>query len=384
MDFTESDLHVDLREAVAKLAATFGHDYYAEMSRVDGRATELWQALADHGYLSVNLPETYGGGGQGIGELAVVCEEVAAQGCPLLLILVSCAISGELIARFGTEDQQRAWLPRLVAGEKVVFAITEPDAGSNSHDISTTARRDGEDWLLNGTKHYISGVDEAAAVLVVARTGSHDVTGRAQLSLFVVDTDAAGLDKTVIPVEIRAPEKQFTLFFDDVALGPDRLVGTEGDGLRQVFRGLNPERIMGAALSNGLGRYALDKAGAYARERSVWGVPIGTHQGVAHPLAQAKVDLELARLMTTKAAWLHDAGAEGAGEAANMAKLAAADAALAALDAAIQTHGGNGMASEYGLADLWGMARMLRIAPVSREMVLNYVAQHCLGLPRSY
>jgi alkylation response protein AidB-like acyl-CoA dehydrogenase len=384
VDFTESDLHVELREAVGKLASTFGHGYYQELVRSDGRATELWQAMADHGYLTVNLPEAHGGGGMGIAELAVVCEELAAQGCPLLLMLVSCAISGELIARFGTEDQQRAWLPRLVAGEKVVFAITEPDAGSNSHNISTTARRDGEGWLLSGTKYYISGVDEASAILVVARTGAHEVTGRGQLSLFIVDTDAAGLDRSVIPVEVRAPEKQFTLYFNDVAVGPDRLLGTEGDGLRQVFQGLNPERIMGAALGNGLGRYALDKASEYATQRTVWGAPIGTHQGVSHPLAEAKVDVELARLMTSKAAWLHDAGAEGAGEAANMAKLAAADAAMAALDAAIQAHGGNGMASEYGLADLWGMARLLRIAPVSREMVLNYVAQHSLGLPRSY
>jgi alkylation response protein AidB-like acyl-CoA dehydrogenase len=384
MDFTEGDLHVELRMSVAKLTAQWGHGYYADLARNDGRPTELWQALTDHGYLTVNLPEAYGGGGGGIFELAVVGEEVAAQGCPLLLTLVSCAISGELISRFGTDEQKEVWLPRLVAGEKVVFAITEPDAGSNSHRVSTTARRQGDGWRLQGTKYYISGVDEAAAVLVVARTGVEEATGRARLSLFIVDADAPGLQRTVIPVEIRAPEKQYTLFFDDVALGSDRLLGTEGDGLRQVFRGLNPERIMGAAMGNGMGRYALDKAAEYARARSVWGVPIGAHQGVAHPLAEAKISVELARLMTAKAAWLHDRDMEGAGEAANMAKLAAADACLQALDQAIQVHGGNGLASEYGLADLWGMARLLKIAPVSREMILNYVAQHSLGLPRSY
>jgi alkylation response protein AidB-like acyl-CoA dehydrogenase len=168
------------------------------------------------------------------------------------------------------------------------------------------------------------------------------------------------------------------------------MIGDEGDGLRQVFVGLNPERILGAALCNGIGRYALEKAAAYAKEREVWGVPIGTHQGVAHPLAVAKVELELARLMTQKAAWLHDHGSDDdrdrklAGEAANMAKYAAAEAGLHALDAAIQTHGGNGMATEYGLADLWGMVRLLRIAPVSREMILNFVAQQSLGLPKSY
>jgi alkylation response protein AidB-like acyl-CoA dehydrogenase len=299
-------------------------------------------------------------------------------------MLVSCAISGELIARFGSDAQRQEWLPRLVAGEKMVFAITEPDAGSNSHRIATSATRDGDVWRLRGTKFYISGVDEAAAVLVVARTGTDQDTGRAQLSLFMVDTDAPGLNRQVIPMEIRSPEKQFTLYFDNLQVPAERLLGTEGEGLRQVFFGLNPERIMGAALCNGLGRYALDKAADYARQRSVWGTPIGAHQGVAHPLAEAKIALELARLMAAKAAWLHDHDQPGAGEASNMAKFAAADAAGAALDRAIQTHGGNGLSTEFGLADLWGMVRLLRIAPVSREMILNYVAQHSLGLARSY
>ncbi|MDE3087394.1 MAG: acyl-CoA dehydrogenase, partial [Acidobacteriota bacterium] len=256
-------------------------------------------------------------------------------------------------------------------------------AGSNSHNISTVARRDGDVYRLRGTKYYISGVDEAQSVLVVVRTGTDEDTGRARLSLLVVDTDTPGFERTVIPVEIVAPEKQFTVFFDDVEVPADNLLGTEGDGLRQVFLGLNPERIMSAAFANGIGRYALDKAADYARQRSVWGTPIGRHQGIAHPLAKSKVEVELARLMTQKAAWAYDAGLD-AGEAANMAKYAAGEAALAALDQAIQTHGGNGMASEYGLADMWGAARLIRTAPVSREMILNFVAQHSLGLPKSY
>jgi alkylation response protein AidB-like acyl-CoA dehydrogenase len=189
-------------------------------------------------------------------------------------------------------------------------------------------------------------------------------------------------------MEIRAPEKQYTLFFDDVVVPADRLLGDEHEGLRQVFVGLNPERIMSASICTGIGRYALDRASEYANERDVWGVPIGRHQGIAHPLATAKIEVELARLMTAKAAWMHDRSTEltsgTAGEAANMAKYAAAEAGLHALDAAIQTHGGNGLASEYGLADLWGTVRLLRIAPVSREMVLNFVAQQSLGLPKSY
>lgn len=265
----------------------------------------------------------------------------------------------------------------------MAFAITEPNAGSNSHEIATVAEKDGSGYRLSGTKYYISGFDESDHVLVVARTGTDPDRGRAQLSLFVVDTQSKGLSAGLIPVEIEAPEKQFTLYFDRVPVDASCLIGEAGEGLKQVFSGLQPERILGASISNGIGRYALQKASTYARDRSVWGKPIATHQGIAHPLAKAKIELELARLMTLKAAWLYDQGMDAA-EAANMAKYAAAEAGLAALDAAIQTHGGNGLATEYGLAGLWGMARLLRIAPISREMILNYVATHALDLPKSY
>jgi len=384
MDFRETDEQLMLREAVSGIAAKYGHDYFAERARSGRRTDELWDELAAGGYLGVNVPEAYGGGGMGISELAIVLEELAANGCPLLLLVVSPAICATIIAAYGSEAQKQRWLPRFGSGAlKMAFAITEPDAGSNSHQISTVATRDGDGYRLNGTKYYISCVDEADAMVVVARTGVNELTGRGELSLFIVDAEADGLTRQVIPVEIVSTELQFTLFFDDVHLSPDRLLGGEGGGLAPLFAGLNPERILSAALLNGAARYALEKAAAYANEREVWGVPIGTHQGIAHPLAKAKVDVELARLMTTKAAWLYDAGLD-AGEASNMAKFAAADAALAALDQAMQTHGGNGMATEYGLATMWGMVRLLRIAPVSREMILNFVAQHSLGLPRSY
>jgi alkylation response protein AidB-like acyl-CoA dehydrogenase len=384
MDFAEDDDRRLLRESVAGIAAKFGHEYFVERSRAGEKTTALWQALAGHGFVGVNIPAEYGGGGMGIAELAAVGEETAAAGSPLLMFLVSPAICGSIIAKFGTTEQRERWLPGLGSGEaKMAFAITEPDAGSNSHRINTVATRQRDGYKLRGSKYYISGVDEAPHMLVVARTGTDARTTRAELSLFVVDTDAAGLQREIIPVEICAPEKQFTLFFDDVEVGPDRLIGSEGGGLAPLFAGLNPERILSAALLNGIARYALGKASAYANERSVWGVPIGAHQGLAHPLAKAAIDVELARLMTEKAAWLYDHGLD-AGEASNMAKLAAADAAMAALDQAIQVHGGNGMATEYGLATLWGITRLLRIAPVSREMILNFVSQHTLGLPRSY
>jgi alkylation response protein AidB-like acyl-CoA dehydrogenase len=384
VDFAETDEHAALRAAVAAITRPFGGTYFAEHAERREPTSELWQALAKPGFIGVNIPERFGGGGGGLAELAVVCEETAAQGCPLLLLLVSSAISAEILTRYGTDEQQQTWLPPMASGDsKVVFAITEPDAGSNTHKLATTGTRDGDEWLLNGTKYYSSGVDEAAAVMVVARTGTDEATGHARLSLFLVPTGAPGLDRQPLPVATPLPERQFTLFFDDVRVGADALIGQEGDGFTQVFHGLNPERITGAALAVGVGRYALEKAAAYARTRSVWGPPIGTHQGVSHPLAKAKIEVELAALMTAKAAWQHDHGVP-AGEAANMAKYAAAEAALAAVDAAIQTHGGNGLSTEYGLVPLWGMARLLRIAPVNREMILNYVAQHSLRLPRSY
>jgi alkylation response protein AidB-like acyl-CoA dehydrogenase len=392
VDFDESAEHRDLRAAVASIASGFGPQYYAQHAAGRTPCDELWTKLGEAGFIGVNIPAEYGGGGGGLTELALVCEELGAQGTPLLLLVVSAAISAEVITRFGTDEQRATWLPGLAAGTtKVVFAITEPDAGSNTHRLSTTATQDGDEWVLRGTKYYISGVDEADAVLVVARTTAASSSGvpaggadaGTSLSLFLVPTDSPGLERHVLPVDLLLPEKQFTLHFDDVRVGPEALIGQAGEGFRQVFHGLNPERITGAAQCVGIARYVLAAAARYARERQVWDAPIGTHQGVAHPLARAKIDTELAALMIRKACWQHDHG-EPAGEAANMAKYAAAEAAIAAADAAMQTHGGNGFATEYGLLPYWASARLLRVAPVNREMILNYVAQHSLGLPRSY
>jgi alkylation response protein AidB-like acyl-CoA dehydrogenase len=373
-----------IRESVAGIASAFGHRYFVDCARRGERSDELWDAIAEQGFAGVNIPAEYEGGGGGIAELAIVLEELSAQGCPLIMLIVSPAICGSILAAHGDEDQRSTWLPRLASGRtKMAFAITEPDAGSNSHRIATSAERTTDGWRLRGSKTYISGVDEAQAILTVARTGHDEKTGRGLLSLFIVPTETLGLQAAAIPTEIVSPERQFTLFFDNVEVGADALIGQADKGLAQVFAGLNPERVMIAALANGIGRYALDRARQYALERRVWNVPIGAHQGLAHPLAEAYVQVELARLATNRAAELIDAG-EDAGEAANIAKLAAADAALRALDQAIQIHGGNGLASEYGLADMWFLARLTRSAPVSREMILNYVAQHSLGLPRSY
>jgi alkylation response protein AidB-like acyl-CoA dehydrogenase len=384
MEFQESPEHQLLRESVAQLAARYGHGYFVDKARSGGKTDELWAEAGKAGFLGVAIPTEYGGGGAGITELAITCEEFAASGCGLLLIVVSPAICATVIARYGTAEQKARWLPGMADGSlKMSFAITEPDAGSNSHRISTTARRDGSDWLLTGRKAYISGVDETSAVLVVGRTEDAR-TGALRPALFVVPTDAAGFDARPIDMQITSPERQFALFLDDVRLPADALIGESPDAvLAALFAGLNPERITVAAYANGIARYALAKAAGYANERRVWDTPIGAHQGIAHPLAKATISVELARLMTQKAAWLYDTGRD-AGEAANMAKYAAAEAAIEAVDAAIQAHGGNGMTTEYGLATLLGVVRAIRMAPVSREMILNFVAQHSLGLPKSY
>ena len=373
-----------LREAVSGICSDFGPKYTRQCVEDGVPPLELWEALASRGYLGVNIPEEYGGGGLGMGSLSAVGEEISAAGCALLLIVVSPAIAGSIIARHATPEQKERWLRGIGAGTtKLAFAITEPDAGTNSHNLSTSLQRDGDKFKLNGQKTYISGVEEADAVLVVAR-GRNDDGSLGLPSLAIVDVDGPGFTRDMIPMPPMGPDKQWTLFFDDVEIEEERLIGGYNGGLGPVFDGLNPERIMGASMATGIGRHAIGRGADYARERQVWGAPIGTHQGISHPLAQAKIELELARLMTQKAAALYDAGAKGAGEASNMAKYAAAEAAIACVDQAIQTHGGNGFALEYGLSQLWWGARVARTAPVSREMVLNYVAEHSLGLPKSY
>lgn len=385
LDLVPSQEEQMLRGTVYEIAAGFGPKYFKRVTAEDKPPTELWDALAEKGYLGVNIPEEYGGGGLGLYDLAAVGEEVARAGCPLLLIVVSPAIVGSILARHGSDEQKERWLRPIGTGEgKIAFAITEPDAGSNSHQISTVATKVDGGWRLNGQKYYISGMEDASAVLVVARTARDEKTGKGKLSLFIVDTDAPGLTKQHIPTAIDAPEKQWTLFFDDVEVEESRLIGDEHRGLQVVFDGLNPERIAAAVMCTGVARYAMDKASRYANERKVWGGrPIGSHQGLSHPLAERKIELEAARLMTRQAAALYDAGVP-AGEASNMAKFLSAEASIRCLDQAVQIHGGNGVALEYDLSNYYWLTRLLRTAPVSREMILNFVAEHSLGLPRSY
>ena len=258
----------ELRQSVHGIVAEFGNEYFTRCSETLEHPTELWNALAAGGFVGVNLPEEYGGGGMGLSALNVVAEEAAAAGCPQIMLMISPGIVGSLLARHATHEQKQQWLAPMAAGTtKIAFAITEPDAGSNSHQLATTAHRDGDKYFISGQKTYITAADQADALLVVTRTGT-DAQGRAQLSLFLVDRDTPGIEMHRIPMTFEITDKSFTVFFDDVAVPADRLVGGEGNGLRVAFDGMNPERVIIAAICNGVSRYALDKAVRYACERA--------------------------------------------------------------------------------------------------------------------
>jgi alkylation response protein AidB-like acyl-CoA dehydrogenase len=376
-----------LREAVGGVARAFGPAYYQDEVDRGGGCAELWRQLGAHGYLGVHLPEEFGGGGLGLRELAIVVEETAMVGCPLVAMLFSPGVGGTILARSASEAQKRRWLPAIASGtERLSFAITEPDAGSNAHRIATRASRRGDAYVLRGQKVFITGLEHADWVMVVARTGDEGADRRGRLSVFVVDASSPGLSRGKIRTVMNLPEGSWQLFLDDVEVPCANRIGGEGDGLAVAFTGMNTERILTSSICTGVGRYALARAVGYVRERRVWDVPIGAHQAIAHPLALAHIHLRAALAVTEQACRSADDGGGGAvvGELANEAKYLGAAAGLEALDAAIAAHGGNGVTYEYRLAPYYFLVRMLNMGPVSKEMILNFIAEHSLALPRSY
>ncbi|BBY25729.1 acyl-CoA dehydrogenase family protein [Mycobacterium stomatepiae] len=373
-----------IRDAVGGIAGSYGPAYYQQQVDDGANCAELWEALGDKGYLGVHLPEKYGGGGLGRRELAIVVQETALAGCPLQAMLFSAGVTGTILSRSATEEQKARWLPGVARGEtRLAFAITEPDSGANAHRISTVASRRGEHYVINGQKVFITGMESAQWVMVVARTGVDERSGRGRLSVFMVEADTPGLSWTPIRTVMNQPDKSHQVFFDSVQVPVENLIGLENNGLAVAFTGLNTERILTSSICTGIGHYALRKAVAYANQRQVWDQPIGAHQAIAHPLAAAHIHLQAAQLVANRACELYDSGAE-VGELANMAKYLGAAAGLEALDAAVSAHGGNGVTYEYQLAPYFWLMRMLNMGPVSKEMILNFVAEHSLGLPRSY
>lgn len=377
----EQQERMELRQVVRAIARDFGHSYYVECAEAGEFPQALWEELAAAGMPGINVAEVWGGGDGSLVDLAILAEELAAQGCPLLTLVVSNGVCVPILQAHGSIQQCERWLPSIATGQsRMAFAITEGDAGTNTHAIRTRAIPSGNGWKLVGEKQYISALDDSEHVMVVCRTSDD----RSQaLSVFVVPTDRAGISFSPIKTHVIAAERQSILTFDEVCVDETELIGDAGAGFSILFDGLNPERIMSAATCLGLARYALDKAVAYANTRSVWGAPIGSHQAVSHPLASCYAEIQGGLQVLYGAAAAsgpHDLN----GTRASVAKLLAARTVDHALDAAIQVHGGNGLSAEYGLADLWGVARLYRIAPVSDEMTLNHLASHALGLPRSY
>jgi len=396
LDFTLSDEHKLVQTSVGQMLDKF-EPRKAEFRQMakngEGFPEELWQEYAQAGLTGALVPEEYGGNNMGLLALMLGFETICTRGFSPGLLL-TLAMDTSCIVKNGNEEQKQSYLPGIANGsKKFCFAVTEPNAGTNTFQIETHARRDGDTYVISGQKTFISGADVTDHMLLVARTTTFDELkeqgkGKSHgLSLFIVDSGSPGIEMTPISIPLSDELNQFQIFFDDLRVPAENLLGEEDNGVMAMFNSLNPERILAAAICTGMAQSALDKAVAYANERRVFkDTPIGAYQSIAHPLAEVKIDLDAARLMTQRAAWAYDSGMNPleVGSYANMAKFLAADLALKAVDHAIETHGGLGFAEETGLINQWSGARLFKTAPVSREMILNYVSEWDLGLPKSY
>lgn len=382
---TDDDLEL-VREGVAAVCARFDDAYWSRLDAEHRFPWELYDALAEGGWVGLAIPEPYGGGGRGIAEAAMMLRTIAASGAAMNgCSAVHLTVFGlNPVARFGNDRLKEAFLPRAARGElHVAFGVTEPDAGTDTAKIRTRATRDGDGWRIRGRKVWTTKALESEVVLLLARTDPDPASGLKGLSLFLADLDPAHVTITPIPKVGRNAVASCEVVYDDLPVEGWRLVGKEGDGFRLLLHGLNPERILLAGEAIGIGEAALRRAVGYAKERVVFDRPIGANQAISHPLATAHAQLRAAWLATLDAARIYDAGGD-AGEAASIAKYLAAEAGWLAADRAVQTLGGMGYAVEYHVERYWREARLMRLAPVSQEMALNHLAQHALGLPRGY
>ncbi|MFC4002875.1 acyl-CoA dehydrogenase family protein [Prauserella oleivorans] len=388
MDFELTDDQKQLRAAARELAAEFSDDYWAERDQLGEFPWEFYRAFADAGWLGIAIPETYGGGGLGLLEASLLVEEIAASGAGMNgCSTMHLTIFGlNTIVKHGSAELRQEVLPPAADGSlHVCFGVTEPDAGTDTTRISTFARRDGQDYVINGRKVWITKAGDSQKMVLIARTTPRAEVAKPTdgMTLFLVDIDSDAVHLRPIPKLGRNAVASYEVFIDDLRVPASARIGEEGKGFTYLLDGLNPERILLAHEALGIGRAALRRATRYANERVVFDRPIGRNQGVAFPLAEAATRLDAAELMARNAAWRYDNGLP-CGREANMAKFLCADAGFIAADQAIQTHGGMGYAREYHVERYFRESRILRLAPVSQEMVLNYVSQHVLGLPKSY
>ena len=387
MDFDLTQEQQMIYEYGHSLAKKYDRKYWMACAEKREFPTAMYQQVAADGFLGLMVSEKYGGSGLGMMEAALFSEGLAEAGIPMLSLIVGATMSMSPIDKFGTEEQKQRYLPDCCKGKiRFCFAITEPNAGTNTMLATTQAREQGGKFYLNGQKTFITDAEGSDFGLVVTRTTPHDKVKKKTdgFTLFIVNMNDPRITKQYIPVSVTIPEKQWQLFFDNVELRPEDALGEIGRGFDILFDSLNPERILAAGIGVGLGRYALKRAVEYCNERRLFNdVPIGAYQGLQHPLAASKTEIEMASLMTRKAAWAYDKGLPS-GEYANMAKYYAAEAGCRAVDNAIQCFGGNGFTKEYGIFDIYPLMRLMRTAPINREMILNYIGEHVMGLPRSY
>ncbi|WP_218021153.1 acyl-CoA dehydrogenase family protein [Nocardia mikamii] len=388
MTFEPTEDQQLIRSAVAELCRTFDDRYWMRKDQDHEFPTEFYQAIAAGGWLGITIPEEYGGHGLGLTEATILAEEVARSGGGMnAATAIHLSIFGmQPVVKYGSEELKRRTLPRVATGDlHVCFGVTEPGAGLDTSRITTFARRDGDHYIVNGRKVWISKALESEKILLLTRTTGYDQVTRKTdgMTLFLTDIDRAHIDIRPITKMGRNAVSSNEVFIDDLRIPVEDRVGEEGEGFRYLLDGLNPERMLIAAEALGIGRVALDRAVKYAGERVVFDRPIGMNQGIQFPLADSLAHLDAAELVLRKATWLYDHG-KPCGREANTAKYLCADAGFTAADRAMQTHGGMGYAEEYHVARYFREARVMRIAPVSQEMILNYLGSHTLGLPRSY
>ena len=381
------DSHAEIRVEVAKLCARFPGEYWRKLDQVRGYPTEFVHALTEAGYLAALIPEEYGGAGLPLSAAAAILETIHAEGCNGAACHAQMYIMGTIL-RHGSPTQKTAYLPKIATGELRLqaFGVTEPTSGTDTTSLRTFARKDGDKYIVNGQKVWTSRAEHSDLMLLLARTTPRDqAKSRTHgLSTFIVDMRAAlGHGLTIRPIRTMMNHNSCELFFDNMEVPAENLVGDEGSGFRYILDGMNAERLLIAAESIGDAKWFIRKATDYAKERKVFGRPIGQNQGIAFPIARAYAQMRAAELMVREGCQKFEAGLTP-GEEANTAKLLSADASWAAAEACIQTHGGFGFAEEYDVERKFRETRLYQVAPISTNLILSYLAEHVLGLPRSY
>ncbi len=384
---TTANDHTDIREAVAKLCADFPGEYWRRLDREMAYPSEFVTALTQSGFLSALIPEEYGGAGLTLSAAAAIMEEIQRQGCNGGACHAQMYVMGTVL-RHGNAEQKQRYLPGIASGELRLqaFGVTEPTSGTDTTALRTTARREGDHYVVNGQKIWTSRAAQSDLMLLLARTTPRDQVQKRTdgLSVFILDMREALQDGlTIRPIRTMMNHATTEVFFDNVKVPAANLVGEEGKGFRYILSGMNAERILIAAECVGDAKWFIDKASTYARERQVFGRPIGQNQGIQFPIARAYANMRAAELMVREAISLYEAGANPGAEA-NMAKLLAADASFEAANACIQTHGGFGFAEEYDIERKFRETRLYQVAPISTNLILSYLAEHVLGMPRSY